>query len=889
MDQKTWLWRKKASEKIILSTDKINLSVEDNKDEIQTLVEDRRALENELKILNNKLSSALSESSSKDELVKKHEKVAMEAVVGKGKVEVEAVLLKQERNEALQMTVACEERLTRLDAALKECMQQLRFVQEEQERRIHDAVTKALNEFEKSQTILEAQLAESSKRVTKLVAEHANLMLKKELEIRNEEREFNRQTAEASHKQQLGSVKKIAKLESECQRLRLLVRKRLPGPAALAKMKNEVEMLGKDSIEMSKRKLDTSPGPDFIIDSYSDSPRKRINILNEQLWAMEEENKTLKEALNKKTSELQLSKVMYGRTASKLSEVETQIEESSKSETNNEATRNNAMPHEVSLASMSDVGSDPKASSAESWASALISELEQFRKRQLRESLLRKTVGSSEINLMDDFVEMEKLALVSVDQPSVNSHISSTEANRTLGPLQTGSSVNKCKFIGGPSSISGYISWKPSNGSLQMNLSNRDAVVNICSEDKSNQQFHPDLSKSICRIIELIEGIIISSADNNIPEFLFKEKNSSHKHSETPWGYTVHVYQWKTSEFGAVLQQFLRACHELLNEKTGLKIFIQELTSSLDWIISETEAEVGIVSQFPEEDKLHFTVLNGNNDFFQKEHNVKEENKKQRDELTNMEAETKHLEDKLQSTTNRSDSLSNQLEESEKSIANMQAELDTLRGMDEMVESRVQKLQFINKNLNNQLSFTKVIQNEACEKFHSQDLDSEGGNYRHEELEVTCLDSVTEKEIPNSEIKKLENQFRTLKALASPKEAVPFDKVVPAPTETITPTSTAISTSSRKTLTSQRSSLLDQMIAEDNDKPNDLVSPKTKEKIDPDSLFLYNRTIPYLDSIVVSNGDKHQDDNAEVKSLPIVPSKKQGGSLWKKLVEKNKK
>ncbi|XP_039010305.1 filament-like plant protein 7 [Hibiscus syriacus] len=1060
MDQKTWIWRKKASEKIILSTDKVDLSVEDNKDEIQTLVEDRRALENELKILNNKLSSALSECNSKDEFVKKHEKMAMEAVVGKEKVEVEAVLLKQERDEALQMRVACEERLTRLDAALKECMQQLRFVREEQERRIHDAVTKASNEFEKSQKTLEARLAESSKRVTKLVAEHTNLskallakekliddlyklraqmetdfnalmtrvestekdnaslkyevrVLEKELEIRNEEREFNRQTSEASHKQHLESVKKIAKMESECQRLRLLVRKRLPGPAALAKMKNEVEMLGKDSIEMSKRRLDTSPGQDFVTDSYSDSPRKRINILNEQLCAMEEENKALKEALNEKTSELQFSRVMYARTASKLSEVETQIEESAKSEANSEATRNIAMPHEVSLASMFDVGSNRKAGTAESWAS------EQFKNRQTKESLSRRTVGSSEINLMDDFVEMEKLALVSVDQPSVNSHVSSNEANRTLGPLQPGSSGNSLEVMcmeivpvtygqsdqslsnnetksqspslsngtdwlreilkvileqsnatqrnpdeiledirkalacmnypntgenfyeregldhpsaSGPSCISGYFSWKPSNGSSQMDLSNRDADVNICSEDKSNQQFHPDLSKSICRIIELIEGINISSADNNIPESLFKGKNSSsHKHSETPSGYTVHVYQWKASELDAVLQQFVRACHELLNGKTGLNKFIQELTSALDWIInhyfslqhfssirdaikkhfdrdevqSETEAEVGIVSQFAEADKLHFTVLNGNNDFLQKEHNVKEENQKLRDEL---EAEKKHLEDKLQSTTNRSDSLSNQLEESEKTIANMQAELDTLRRTHEMDEGRVQKQQSINKNLNNQLSLTKIEQNEAREKFHSQDLDSENKNYCHEELEVTCIDSVTEKEISNSEIKKLENQFRTdweiaaaseklaecqetilnlgkqLKALASPKESVLFDKVVPTPTETITPTSTAIPTPSTKTLTSQRYSLLDQMIAEDNAEPNDLVSPKTKEKVDSDSSFLSNRTVAYLDSIVVSNGDKHQDDNAAVKSLAIVPSKKQGVSLWKKLL-----
>ncbi|KAK8648752.1 hypothetical protein V6N13_129495 [Hibiscus sabdariffa] len=81
---------------------------------------------------------------------------------------------------------------------------------------------------------------------------------------------------------------------------------------------------------------------------------------------------------------------------------------------------------------------------------------------------------------------------------------------------------------------------------------------------------------------------------------------------------------------------------------------------------NETEAEVGIVGPFAMPNKLHFTELNDNNDFFRKEPNVKEENQNLRDKLINMEAAKNQTEDKLQSTTNRSDSLSNQLEESEK-------------------------------------------------------------------------------------------------------------------------------------------------------------------------------------------------------------------------------
>jgi chromosome segregation ATPase len=182
--------------------------------------------------------------------------------VGWEKAEAEAVSLKGELDEASQQRVAGEERVAHLDAALRECMQQLRFVREEQEKRIHDAVTKTSKDFEKSQMILEEKLSETSKRLAKLGVENSHIsnallvkekliedvnkqltqmesdfsalmtrlqstekdnaslkyevrVLEKELEIRNEEREFNRRTADASHKQHLESVKKIAKLESE--------------------------------------------------------------------------------------------------------------------------------------------------------------------------------------------------------------------------------------------------------------------------------------------------------------------------------------------------------------------------------------------------------------------------------------------------------------------------------------------------------------------------------------------------------------------------------------------------------------------------------------------------------------------------------------------------
>ncbi|MFQ6623537.1 hypothetical protein Gotur_004468 [Gossypium turneri] len=999
MDQKIWLWRKKSTEKTILGTDKLNISQKDNEEEMQILVADKKELENELKILNEKLASALCDCNYKDELVKEHENMALQAIAGREKAESEATSLKEKLDEALQRRVASEERVTHLDAALKECMRQLRFVREEQERRICDAVMSVSKEFEKSGKGLEEKLAETSKRVNKLGVENTNLrkallakekmiddlnkqrarvetdfnalmarlqsmekdnaaliyevrVLEKEVEIRNEEREFNRRTAEATSKQRLENVKKIAKLESECQRLRLLVRKRLPGPAALAKMKDEAEMLGKDSVEMRRRKLNTSPTSprlDPIVD-YSDCPSKKINILTEQLHAMEEENKALMESLNSKTSELQLARAMYARAATKFSDVESQFEESSKSLPNDESTRNSSL-----LASMSDVGIDDKASSAESGASALISELEHLRNGQLKKSLSHQTVVSSEINLMDDFVEMEKLALVSVDKLSGSSHVSLDEGNGKLRTLQTEpngkeivlvpdsqcdhSMLNKemkpnsqllnkvpgriediTKVIfeqsratqrnpdeiledirkalacmtspntaesfdekegsdhpgsSDLSCISSYVSWKPSNSSLKVDSCNEDADVNICSEENSNPQFHPDSCKSICKIIELIEGINLPSTDYNIPETMSEKSRDSfsYKHSETASGYVVRVFQWKTLELGAVLEQFVQACYDLLNGKTDLNKFTEELTSVLDWIInhcfslqdvssmrdaikihfdwdesqSESDSEVGIV------DKFHLTTpYNEDKNFIQKKEPI------------------------------ASNSLLNQLQESEKTIETLQAELHTSRKAEEMTERQVEKPKWrTNEIFDKQHTLTKYKQNEC-----------------HEELVTTCLDSVTENEIPSSEVEQDGNQIRTnceiraaseklaeceetilnlgkqLKALASPKKASLFDNVITTRIEIVSPTTSTIPTPTSTKLNSRRSSLLDQMISED----------KAKGKGNPGSAFVSNGTTPIAptENTLVLNQNKHQEDNkAAAKSLAIVPKQKQGGRLWK--------
>ncbi|XP_076959274.1 filament-like plant protein 3 isoform X2 [Bidens hawaiensis] len=140
------------------------------------------------KSLTEKLSAALVNVGAKEDLVKQHVKVAEEAVAGWEKAENEAATLRQQLEAAVQQNLALEVKTNHLDAALKECVKQLRISKEEQEQRINENLEKE------------------------------NLTLKFELNL-------STQTAEAASKQQLESIKKVAKLEAECRRLQSLTRK----------------------------------------------------------------------------------------------------------------------------------------------------------------------------------------------------------------------------------------------------------------------------------------------------------------------------------------------------------------------------------------------------------------------------------------------------------------------------------------------------------------------------------------------------------------------------------------------------------------------------------------------------------------------------------------
>ncbi|CAN6288471.1 unnamed protein product [Urochloa humidicola] len=485
MDRRSWPWKKKSSEKSS-NTDALQSSNQAEQDEkvpkyvqisperyshLTESEEQIEILKAKIKVLNEKLAVAQSEMNTKDALVKQHAKVAEEAVSGWEQAEAEASALKLQLETLTLSKIAAEERAAHLDGALKECMKQVRTVKEESEQKLHDIVFAKTKHWEKIRDELEERLVEFEQELIRAGAENdalsrsleerANMLLKvneekaqsdaqievlkgtiqsgekeinslkyelhvvsKELDIRNEEKNMSVRSADVAIKQHIEDVKKISKLEAECQRLRGLVRKKLPGPAALAQMKMEVDSWGRDPGDNRLRRSPSrsstlqypmSPSPDYARENLQNM-QKENELLTSRLLSMDEETKMLKEALSKCNHELQASKNMCAKTSGKLRSMELHMSSANlyKSPTNSHidtSTSSQKGSNPPSLASMSEDGVDDARSYEESWANTLLSVLSHGKKdRGVKHNLIE---NSNQIGLMDDFLEMERLACLS--------------------------------------------------------------------------------------------------------------------------------------------------------------------------------------------------------------------------------------------------------------------------------------------------------------------------------------------------------------------------------------------------------------------------------------------------------------------------------------------
>ncbi|KAH8509567.1 hypothetical protein Peur_051358 [Populus x canadensis] len=524
-------------------------------DQVKTYEEQVQTLEGEIKDLNEKLSATHSEMTTKENLVKQHAKVAEEAVSGWEKAEAEALALKNHLESVTLSKLTAEDRASHLDGALKECMRQIRNLKEEHEQRVQEIVLNKNNQLDKIKMDFEAKIATLDQELLRSAAEnaalsrslqeHSNMLIKiseeksqaeaeiehlksniescereinshkyelhvisKELEIRNEEKNMSIRSAEAANKQHMEGVKKVAKLESECQRLRGLVRKKLPGPAALAQMKLEVESLGRDYGDSRLRRSPVKPPSphsssvtEFSLDNVQKF-HKENEFLTERLFAMEEETKMLKEALAKRNSELQASRNLCAKTASKLQSLEAQFHISNQLKSSPksiiqvpaEGYSSQNISNPPSLTTVSEDGNDDTQSCADSWATISISEFSNFKKDNHSEKL-NKAENAKHLELMDDFLEMEKLACLNADSAATTSN----------------SPNNKTSEVANRDA-SGEISLQKEN-TLSEEKHNLDPPVNhlSCNEDSSAIESESDADLSSFMKLQLRISMLLDS------------------------------------------------------------------------------------------------------------------------------------------------------------------------------------------------------------------------------------------------------------------------------------------------------------------------------------------------------------------------------------------
>ncbi|XP_060198036.1 filament-like plant protein isoform X2 [Lycium barbarum] len=396
MEKRKWLWKRRPSDKSPGETESSgSLSsyserYSDEQDAIKEFADHEKqspevtskaaTIDDEsnesLRCLTEKLSAALVNVSAKEDLVKQHAKVAEEAIAGWEKAENEVGVLKQQLDAAVQQNLTLEVRVSHLDGALKECVRQLRQARDEQGKRIQDT-TAEKNEWESEKTALEKQL----------------LKLQIQVEAGNKA-----ETAPTSTDPDTLVRLKCLEKENTALKIELLtcsevlgirtIERDLSTQAAESASKQQLESIKKvTKLEAECRKLQamarkSSPFNDqrssavssFYVDSVTDSQSDSGERLN-----------------------------TVDNDGLKMSKLETR---------------------------------EYEPSCSNSWASALIAELDQFK----NEKVMPKTLPacSIEIDMMDDFLEMEQLAALSETAnktPSVTSDAVPHDSPNVVNPL----------------------------------------------------------------------------------------------------------------------------------------------------------------------------------------------------------------------------------------------------------------------------------------------------------------------------------------------------------------------------------------------------------------------------------------------------------------------
>nr|GEZ47698.1 hypothetical protein [Tanacetum cinerariifolium] len=356
MDRRSWLWRRKSSEKSPgetessagsvsshserFSDDQVFLNQNYQSTEVTSKTDLRESEHNDGAMT---LSEALAKINAKEELVKQHIKVAEEAVSGWEKAEREVLALRQQVEVLNIKNSTLEDRVVHLDGALKECLRQLRQTREEKDQIAHDALEKKFSETESSVTSIDIEIYHKLETAEK---ENSDLKLElssmaEELEIRLIEMELSNQTAEQASKQHLDCVKKVAMLEAECRVLNSALRKSNNQSIAhttLSLTKNDGP---KETSSFEREKMDSLVEIDLMDDflemerlvalpesSEDDEMFKKVQSLEYILKERENEIKALRNQLEESESKRVESENELKASRNQLIESEAKLAES---------------------------------------------------------------------------------------------------------------------------------------------------------------------------------------------------------------------------------------------------------------------------------------------------------------------------------------------------------------------------------------------------------------------------------------------------------------------------------------------------------------------------------------------------------------------------------
>ncbi|KAH7405168.1 hypothetical protein KP509_15G059400 [Ceratopteris richardii] len=669
MERRSWSWKKKVLEKLAsskTSSSPVQTSVDCSQHSVEDLesiqfepkeqiglAKDSSHVDVKLRILSEQLIA-------RDELAQQHAKVAEEAVTGWEKAEYEAASLKQQLDDLLLYKDAVEKHVVQYQRSLKDNAIKLQEA-EERELKLQKLVETKNQELEMLHTELEstmlkvvAERARANKetdarsqaeerenllqnRLNVAEMEQARLknelsILEEELDKRSEELERSKQVVEDANKQHSENAKKAAKLEDDCQRLMLLCQSRNFGSGITTQTWAKAESPCPSILDRSSVVKTVSCR---FSELYKEPPPAPLWEFENHIAALKEENRSLKEALAKKDRELQTSRFLCAKKVSKLSTTQEQLDKVMHPRlhgTFHRSTKSSMDGYSNTvLDQMFLLDENSEGDSAESWASALIKELAHIRNDK-RDGLVHRNFQVQPADLMDDFVEMEKLAslplsnlemysgggtvqelqsklnavenelnVVKVENMATRAALTSIESH-LVNILQAqmeerASSIDIFEEVRAAldsmykhvtdSSGSSFVSYQGMDSPEV-----RDATawspmdqLSCQSEDTSTfkQESKPSLKKvNLGQKLRTVVHQLVS---------LFEDRSQTYSNKDNffeacdmqAWVHTDKL--WKTSELECCVKSLILLCNEVLAERVDINDFVEEIASALEWLV----------------------------------------------------------------------------------------------------------------------------------------------------------------------------------------------------------------------------------------------------------------------------------------------------------------